>query len=128
MSWIEAGQVNIQGAEQSGKERLVIIEANNNRIHLLLCSELGGEAGGWDFTASVHQTPPHPQVYEHRIAQLSSILAKMEPVDTSGQLEDLQEYCTVIRKLQETRELIQVADWRSLGVGYEYLGAATVYI
>ncbi|XP_054834074.1 SKI2 subunit of superkiller complex protein isoform X2 [Eublepharis macularius] len=47
------------------------------------------------------------KVYEHRIAQLSCTLSKMEAADTSGQLSDLQEYYYVVRELQEIRELIQ---------------------
>uniref|UniRef100_A0A8D2KW87 Ski2 like RNA helicase n=1 Tax=Varanus komodoensis TaxID=61221 RepID=A0A8D2KW87_VARKO len=56
---------------------------------------------------SEFHTRKDSKVYEHRITQLSCILASMEAVDTSGQLGDLQEYYQVVRELQETRELIQ---------------------
>ncbi|KAJ7317373.1 hypothetical protein JRQ81_003535 [Phrynocephalus forsythii] len=47
------------------------------------------------------------KAHEHRVAQLSSILANMEPPDTSGQLSDLEEYGRTVRELQENRELVQ---------------------
>uniref|UniRef100_A0ACB8EFZ6 Helicase SKI2W n=1 Tax=Sphaerodactylus townsendi TaxID=933632 RepID=A0ACB8EFZ6_9SAUR len=47
------------------------------------------------------------KVYEHRVAQLSTMLAKMDVADMSGQLSDLQEYYCVVRELQETREFVQ---------------------
>ncbi|XP_026575820.1 helicase SKI2W [Pseudonaja textilis] len=56
---------------------------------------------------SEFHTRKDSKVYEHRIAQLSSILANMEMPDTSRQLGDLQEYYSVVRELQEIRERIQ---------------------
>ncbi|KAM6472552.1 superkiller complex protein 2 isoform 1-T1 [Liasis olivaceus] len=56
---------------------------------------------------SEFHTRKDSKVYEHRIAQLSSMLASMEVPDTSRQLGDLQEYYSVVRELQEIRERIQ---------------------
>uniref|UniRef100_A0A670I0A8 SKI2 subunit of superkiller complex n=1 Tax=Podarcis muralis TaxID=64176 RepID=A0A670I0A8_PODMU len=56
---------------------------------------------------SEFHTRKDSKVHEHRIAQLSCVLANMEASDLSGQLGDLEEYYHVVRELQETRELIQ---------------------
>uniref|UniRef100_A0A8C6V9T3 SKI2 subunit of superkiller complex n=1 Tax=Naja naja TaxID=35670 RepID=A0A8C6V9T3_NAJNA len=56
---------------------------------------------------SEFHTRKDSKVYEHRIAQLSSILANMEMPDTSRQLGDLQEYYSVVRELREIRERVQ---------------------
>ncbi|XP_042307058.1 helicase SKI2W isoform X2 [Sceloporus undulatus] len=56
---------------------------------------------------SEFHTRKDSKVYEHRIAQLSDILANMEMGDTTGQLSDLEEYYRVVRDLQKNRELIQ---------------------
>ncbi|XP_032067231.1 helicase SKI2W [Thamnophis elegans] len=56
---------------------------------------------------SEFHTRKDSKVYEHRIAQLSSMLAKMEMPDTSRQLGDLQEYYSVVRELREIRECVQ---------------------
>ncbi|KAH0630499.1 hypothetical protein JD844_013565, partial [Phrynosoma platyrhinos] len=56
---------------------------------------------------SEFHTRKDSKVYEHRITQLSSILANMEMADMTGQLSDLEEYYRVVRDLQETQELIQ---------------------
>ncbi|KAM3847414.1 superkiller complex protein 2 isoform 2-T2 [Vipera latastei] len=56
---------------------------------------------------SEFHTRKDSKVYEHRIAQLSSMLANMEIPDTSRQLGDLQEYYSVVRELQEIRERVQ---------------------
>ncbi|XP_034277358.1 LOW QUALITY PROTEIN: superkiller complex protein 2 [Pantherophis guttatus] len=56
---------------------------------------------------SEFHTRKDSKVYEHRIAQLSSMLANMEVPDTSRQLGDLQEYYSVVRELREIREHIQ---------------------
>ncbi|KAG8127653.1 putative Helicase SKI2W-like protein [Naja naja] len=58
---------------------------------------------------SEFHTRKDSKVYEHRIAQLSSILANMEMPDTSRQLGDLQEYYSVVRELREIRERVQVS-------------------
>ncbi|XP_013915981.1 PREDICTED: helicase SKI2W, partial [Thamnophis sirtalis] len=56
---------------------------------------------------SEFHTRKDSKVYEHRIGQLSSMLAKMEMPDTSRQLGDLQEYYSVVRELREIRECVQ---------------------
>ncbi|XP_070593755.1 superkiller complex protein 2 [Erythrolamprus reginae] len=56
---------------------------------------------------SEFHTRKDSKVYEHRIAQLSSMLANMEVPDTSRQLGDLQEYYSVVRELREIRERVQ---------------------
>ncbi|XP_061475421.1 superkiller complex protein 2 [Rhineura floridana] len=56
---------------------------------------------------SEFHTRKDSKIHEHRIAQLSCILANMEAADMSGQLGDLQEYYHLVRELQETWELIQ---------------------
>ncbi|XP_072845130.2 superkiller complex protein 2 isoform X1 [Pogona vitticeps] len=56
---------------------------------------------------SEFHTRKDSKAHEHRVAQLSSILANMEAPDTSGQLSDLKEYYCVVRELRETRDLIQ---------------------
>uniref|UniRef100_J3RZP7 Helicase SKI2W-like n=1 Tax=Crotalus adamanteus TaxID=8729 RepID=J3RZP7_CROAD len=72
---------------------------------------------------SEFHTRKDSKVYEHRIAQLSSMLASMEIPDTSRQLGDLQEYYSVVRELQEIRERVQrrvmesVSGLKALSVG-----------
>ncbi|XP_058028782.1 superkiller complex protein 2 [Ahaetulla prasina] len=56
---------------------------------------------------SEFHTRKDSKVYEHRIAQLSSMLANMDMPDTSRQLGDLQEYYSAVRELREIRERIQ---------------------
>uniref|UniRef100_A0A8C5WTI5 SKI2 subunit of superkiller complex n=1 Tax=Laticauda laticaudata TaxID=8630 RepID=A0A8C5WTI5_LATLA len=56
---------------------------------------------------SEFHTRKDSKVYEHRITQLSSMLANMEMPDTSRQLGDLQEYYSVVRELREIQERIQ---------------------
>ncbi|XP_015683105.1 helicase SKI2W [Protobothrops mucrosquamatus] len=72
---------------------------------------------------SEFHTRKDSKVYEHRITQLSSMLASMEIPDTSRQLGDLQEYYSIVRELQEIRERIQrrvmesVSGLKALSVG-----------
>nr|XP_033772514.1 helicase SKI2W [Geotrypetes seraphini] len=56
---------------------------------------------------SEFHTRKDTKIYEHKISALTQTLSGMAEVECTGQLSDLEQYFTVVRELQYTRDAIQ---------------------